>query len=858
MNLMNLLNPREPLEPPEPYNYLLLESLFADVRFALRWLRKSPGFTIVAVASLAVGIGFNTALFTVVDSLLFRPLPVAHPDRLVDVYTSATAARGGQFSTSSYPDYQDLRSGNDVFEDIVGYTPMFGALSIESGSRLAMGEVVTGNYFKTLGVPAFAGRTLLPEDDAPGAPRVAVVSYRYWVRELGSSSSLTGRTLRIRGVPYEIVGVTPPSFTGMVPILSPEVWIPVSASLDVEPVGMHDVIPSPTGSNRLERRGDRWMFIRGRLKPGRTAEQARANLAVIAARLSSEYVTTNKDRLVSVRPTRDVHFHPAADPQILPIAGGLMIVVALVLIIACLSVASMLLARASARQREIGVRIAIGAGRGRLVRQLVTETLVLSLFGAAAAVVLAWWLTTLVSAVNLPSPIPFAFNLRMDARVLVFTLVTTVAAALIAGLVPALTASRPNLVAELRGEQSGRAAGGRHWTLGDALVAGQMSITAVLLVVAALLTRSVLAAQRANLGFPVERIALVSVDASQLRYPRERVERFFDQVMVRIRGLSGVEAVGLATRPPFSVNYNRWEIWIPGVHQAGEKGTVVDVTNVSADYFKAMDVPLVSGRTFTEDDRPDTPRVAIVNETMARKFWPDQSAIGQTFRSRNSEGPVFQIVGVTADHKVTDVGEPPTPFLHVSRRQQPNAYSAIIARTRGDAGALLRDMRREIHAVEPTLAFLENQTMEDEVGMTLFPVRASAWLVSSIGLVAMLLAAVGLYGVIAYSVARRTREIGIRMALGARAATVVGSVLRQGLVIAALGLVTGVAFAVIVLYLVSTLVPRAIDGLYGIRVSDPASWFSAAAILLAVSFVANLIPAWRAAKVHPSEALRTE
>jgi predicted permease len=542
----------------------------------------------------------------------------------------------------------------------------------------------------------------------------------------------------------------------------------------------------------------------------------------------------------------------------MPIAGGLMVVVALVLLIACLNVASMLLARASGRQREIGIRLAIGAGRGRLIRQLVTETLVLSALGAIAATLLAWWVTRLASAISLPSLIPFAFNLRIDSRVLLFTLVTTVVAAMVAGLVPALMASRPNLVAELRGEQSSLGAAGRRWTLGDALVAGQMSITAVLLVVAALLTRSVLAAQRANLGFPVDRIALVSVDASQLRYSRERVEQFFDQVTARIRALSGVEAVGLTTRPPFSVNYNRWEIWIPAIHQPGEKGTVVDVTNVSSDYFKAMDVPIVAGRTFSDDDRADTPRVAVVNEAMARKFWPNQSAIGQTFRSRNSEGPIFQIVGVAADHKVTNVGEPPTPFLHVSRRQQPNAYSAIIARTRGDAGALLRDMRREIHAVEPTLAFLENQTMVDEVGMTLFPVRASAWLVSAIGLVAMLLAAVGLYGVIAYSVARRTREIGIRMALGAGSTTVVGSVMRQGLLIAALGLMAGVAAAVIVLYLVSTFAPWAIDGLYGIRVSDPASWFSAAAILLAVSLVANLIPAWRAARVHPSEALRTE
>jgi predicted lysophospholipase L1 biosynthesis ABC-type transport system permease subunit len=269
-------------------------------------------------------------------------------------------------------------------------------------------------------------------------------------------------------------------------------------------------------------------------------------------------------------------------------------------------------------------------------------------------------------------------------------------------------------------------------------------------------------------------------------------------------------------------------------------------------------VPIVAGRSFTDADRPDTPRVAIVNETMAQRFWPGQNAVGKTFRVRNSEGPVVQIVGITADHKVTTVSEPPTPFLHVSRRQQPNAYSAVIARTRGDAPALLRDMRREIHAVEPTLAFVENQTMEDEVGMTLFPIRASAWLVSAIGLVAMLLAAVGLYGVIAYSVARRTREIGIRMALGARSSVVVGGVMRHGLVIATFGLLTGVAMTIIAMYLGTIFTPQVMSGLYGIRVTDPASWFSAAVLLLAVSAVANLIPAWRAATVHPSDALRTE
>ena len=658
----------------------MLESLLADIRYALRWLRRSPAFTAVAIASLAIGIGFNTALFTIVDALLFKPLPVSHPERLVDVYTGALASRGGQYSTTSLPDYVDVKAGNEVFADVVAYTPMFGALSTDGGARLAMGEAVTGNYFDMLGVPALVGRTLHPDDDAPGAARVAVVSYRYWQRELQSTTDLSGKTLRIRGLPYAIVGVAPASFNGMVPVLSPELWIPVSASLDVEPVGMNDVTPSPTGNNRLERRGHRWLFLRARLKPGKTFEQARANVQVIASRLASEYPVTNKDRDMSARRTNDVHFHPAADQTILPIASGLMAVVGLVLLIACLNVASMLLARASSRQREIGVRLAIGAGRGRLIRQLVTETLVLAFFGALVGGVIAWWITTFAASISLPSPIPLSFSLRLDARVLAFTVIVSVAAALIAGLVPAIVASKPNLVAELRGEQKAMKIGWLRYAVGDAVVGAQLGITAILLVVAGLLTRSVLAAERTNLGIPVDRLALVSIDASQLRYSRERIEQFYDAAQQRIRQLGGVEAVGLTTRPPFTMNANRWTIWIPAVHQAGQPGINVDVASVSPDYFSAVNVPIVSGRAFTAADRPETPRVAIVNETMARRFWPNQNAVGQTFRSRNSEGPVFEVVGVAADHKIATVGEPPTPFFHVARNQQWNAYSAEIGR----------------------------------------------------------------------------------------------------------------------------------------------------------------------------------
>jgi predicted permease len=632
-------------------------------------------------------------------------------------------------------------------------------------------------------------------------------------------------------------------------------WIPVSASLDVEPVGMHDAVPSPTGTNRLDRRADRWLFMRGRLKQGATLEQARANFTVLASRLAADNPATNRDRHIAVKPTSDVHFHPSLDPVVVPIAAGLMLVVGLVLLIACANVASMLLARASSRHKEIGIRLAIGASRGRLMRQLVTEAVVLSLLGAAGGTLLAWWITSVVASLSLPLPIPLAFDLRIDGRVLGFTLGATFLAALLAGLAPALQATKPSLIADLRGEVSASHAAGRRWTLRDVLVAGQMAITALLLVVAALLTRSFIAAQSTYAGFTVNKLAIVSTDTSTLNLKPDESQRFYQQALARVTAIPGVESAALATRVPLQLNANTWEIWVPGRHRPGEHGDTVEVSTVSTDYFKTMGVGIVEGRAFADADRPDTPRVAIVNETLARRVWPGESAIGKIFRTRGGEGPPFVIVGVSADHKVRTLSELPTPFLQIPRSQRPGPYAAIIARTRGDAGALLRDMRREVLAIDPNIVFIENQTMEMQVDATLFPMRASAWLVSGVGLVAMLLAAIGLYGVIAYSVARRTKEIGIRVALGARPGTVVGLVMRQGLLVAAAGLIVGcVATAVVAL-----VGARLITGvLYHVSVSDPFSWVGAATVLLAVSALANLIPAWRASRVDPSEALRIE
>jgi predicted permease len=830
----------------------VLENILSDIRFACRWLRRSPAFTLVAVLSLATGIGFNAALFAVIDEVLFRPLPVSRPDRLVEVYTSSSD--GDVYATSSYPDLLDFKARNDVFVDMLAYSPSMAALAVGDRSRLAMGETVTGNYFPLLGVKAALGRTLLPEDDRIGAPRAAMISSRTWRRDFGADPSVVGRTIRIHGQPYTIVGVAPATFTGMFPLLSPELWTPIAFVDDVEPGGIISTVPSPTGNTRLERRGQRWMFIKGRLKDGVTPAAAAANLRLIGRQLTVEYPQTNKRLDVAAIPTSSVRIHPMADRALVPIAAAAMFAVGLVLLVACANVASMLLARASGRQKEIGIRLAIGASRRRIVQQLLSETAVMAVLGAASGIALAWAFTRLLASMPLPIPIPLTIELHIDARVLVFTAAVAVLASLVAGLAPALKSTRPNLVGELKGDTQLSHAAGRRWTLRDALVVAQIAVTMVLLVGAGLLMRSLLAAEKIDLGFRPGGLAIVSTEMNMIGYDDTRAKQFYERALEQIRALPGVQGAALAERLPLSMNYNRSQVFLPDRASRpvnDDKGIVVDNTRVSPEYFATMGIAIVRGRNFATTDTPASPGVAIINEAMARRFWPDRDPIGQQIRRRGIDGPAYTIVGIAADHKVNTVGEDQTPYIHYAVSQFPSSGESIIARTHGDAGALLAAMRKELLALEPDVLFVEQQTMATQVDATLLPIRAGAVAVTAVSAVAMLLAAVGLYGVIAYAVARRTREIGIRIALGARSRAVVALVMRQGLALATAGAALG--------SLLSLGAAKAISGaLYGVGAFDPVTWIGAIVTLFAVAAAANAVPARRAAVVDPSLALRSE
>ena len=828
-----------------------MDALIKDVRYAIRGLMRSPGFAAVAILSLGLGVGVNTAMFSLVDGLLFRPLPVESPSTLVDVFT--TGGDGDQYATSSYLDFLDLKAQNTVFADMTGYSPMFAPLSLGDRSRLVLGQIVTSNHFAMLGIQPELGRLLVPADDDPASPRVVVISHKMWAREFGGRSDIIGQSLTLRGQSYSIAGVAPPAFTGVVAILQPELWLPIAHAQEVEPAGITDSVPSPTGKTRLERRGTRFLFVKGRLKAGVTAEQANANVAVIAAQLAASNPQTNKDRKMSAVPTSKVRLLVPQAGGVLSLgAAGLMSVVGLVLLIACANVAGMLLARASARRREISVRLAIGASRKQLIQQLLVEGLVLGALGAVAAVAMAAGLIRAVLSMKLPLPVNVDLDMRLDWRVLAFSVVIAALAGIIAGLMPALKASAPSLVSDLRGEAPAARVAGRRWSLRDGLVVAQVALTSVLLVVAGLLMRSLDASEKADVGFRTHGVAVLGFDADMVRYSPEKSEQFWTDALARVRSMPGVESAATSTSTiPFEFNFSQNEFHIDNrTYAEGKTGEVIEVREVSPGYFQTLDIRLVEGRDVLDSDRPTSPNVAWVNQTMAKKFWPNESAIGHTITIVATKA-AYQIVGVFADHKNHGVLEKPLPFVHLATLQKPARYNTILARTSGDADLLLASMRRELLSMEPALVFMNNSTMEKNLATSLMPARVGAVLASAFGALGMLLASLGLYGVIAFSVARRTREIGVRLALGARPDGVLALVMRQGLTLAALGLLIGGVLAAGAARLISQL-------LYQVSPLDPLAWGLAIVAMLGASTLANLVPARRAMRVDPMTALRTD
>ena len=830
-----------------------LEDLHRDLGYALQGARRRPGFTFVAVASLAIPIGSNTAVFTIVDSLLFAPLQVSRPAQLVDVYTSDPGVE--RYSSSSYPDYLDLRAENDVFTDMAAHSSMVAAVRVDEDVDLVTGETVTGNYFQLLGLRPVLGRLLAPADDRPGATRVAVISTGFWERAFGRDPGVLGRSLRIRSQPYLVVGVAPPGFAGMVPVFRADLWTAMTWVSDVATVGIRSFVDSP-GETTLERRGERWLFVKGRLRDGVILAEAAANLDVIMANLAAAYPDSNEDRQLSLALTDDERLPPQWAGGVDFVSAGLMLVVGVVLLVACANVMGMLLARAAGRRREIGVRLAVGAGRGRLVRQLLTESLVLSSLAAGAGLALAWTLLRLLAAAPLLSGMadPITFEFVLGARAFLFTAALTAGVGVVAGLVPALHATQPNLVRDLNGAIAIARVGGRRWVLRDALVAVQLAVTVPLLVLAGLTVRYVIGPIGVSPGFDPDRVAAVGTDLATIGYGRNRADRFLRDALERVQSMPGVETASLASRAPMDVSFSRQNVLVPGLHGPADRGASVDTTDVSADYFDTLGVSLLQGRSFsTTVDTTESPHVVIVSEAMANRFWPAETAVGRRFRLSEWDGREYEVIGVSADYKFNSPWEEPGPYLHLAASQRPRTRAVLLARTTGDAATLAADIRGELRRMEPDVFFfLEGDTLRETSAVRMRPTRVAAYVASASGVMALALGAIGLYGVVAYLVMRRSRELAIRAALGARSSALLGLVLATGGWVVVFGAGSGAVLA----FVATRVVTQMTSG--GVPPADPVVWAGALLLTVAVAAAAHIGPARRVMRLDLTRVLHVE
>lgn len=814
-----------------------MSHLVQDLKYAVRMLVKSPVFTVAAVATLALGIGLNAAVFSAVRSILLRPLPgVEAPEKLVQIYRHWP---GIEYGSVSIPHYQDLRDRTDeVFEDVAAYyfTPM--SLSVDGRSERTMGMAVSANFFQTYGVRPALGRVFHPVEESvgPGAHPVVVLGHAFWTSRFGADPGVLGRRVTLNGYTFEVVGVAPPDFRGPVNFANVPIYVPLMMQREIQP-----------GFDLIEARGNNMMTAVARLRDGVTLAQAADRVEALLTRLREEYPDAYDTQVGHTLVLQnEAGLHPMFRNAQMGMSAVMMAVVALLLLIACVNVANLFLARARERRREMGIRLSLGAGGRRLIQQLLTESLVFSALAGAVGMGLAWVAVRILGRIRPPLEGPWDFGVTLDTSVLLYAAVVSLAAGVLFGLAPALQAARPEMVSAVKGDLDGGRSGSR---LSRGLVVFQVALSLLLLISSGLFLRSLQGATSIDPGFEdPSSLVLASVDPGLQGYDDARARDFLRQLTERVAALPGVTAAGLVDEPPLGLGGSDRGVGIPGYEfTEGERRSIMYAI-ASPGYFEAMGIPLVAGRTFTDQDDESGPPVIIVNRRFAERFWPGESALGKIVQTAGEDR---QVIGVVETGKYRSLGEEPSEYMWLPHEELFRTGMTLVARTRGAPDNVLAEVRRLVRELDPDLPVFDVQTMENRMGIVLLPARLGGTVLGLFGLLGLTLAAVGIYGVMAYSVAQRRRELGIRVALGADRGMVLRLVLGEGMRLAVVGTLLGLAGAAAAARLVQGL-------LYNVSALDPVAFGGVPAVLLAVAAAAVYLPARRAAGADPMRALRGE
>jgi macrolide transport system ATP-binding/permease protein len=821
----------------EAWQFQWLEHLATDLRVGFRMLWHSPGFSVLAILCLTLGIGANAAVFSWVEGILFRPYPaVVHQERLMALSGTARGETGA--TELSWADYADLQKNCTLFDAFFVSKITGTTLDIGDRAERTIGSIVSANYFDAIGVHPILGRGFEPgEDTGNAAHPVTVISYQLWQGRFKGDPDIVGKTQRLNGVVHTIVGVAPQGFYGTFVGWAMQFWVPAS---------MEGIFEA--GGYKLEDRGARWIEAYARLKPGVTAQQAQQELSAVASRLETDYPLTNRGRSVQLWPLWQTPFNNAG--TLLPTLGIMLAVVVCVLLIACANVGNLLLVRSFARRHEMTVRAAIGAGRGRLLKQLLTEGMILSVLAAGGGLLVAHWCRhALVLLFPARAGVSMYLPGELDWRVLALTAGVCVLSTLLLGLVPAIQTSKIDLAAALKSEMSGVVGGHRKSWVRSGLVVVQVSLSFVLLVGAGLLIQSLQKIRTTSPGFTTHRVLNTAVDIVSAGYDVPRAKAFQDELIDRVLALPGVESAAFARVTPLGYGtYSSSPIAVDGYNVPPEEEPTVEYNEVGPAYFATMGIPLVSGREFTRADDESAALVAIVNETMASQFWKGKNPIGQRVQVK---GRWMQIVGVARDSKYESMREPLKPFFYVPRRQNFSLGGSLNIRTPLSAETMATALAREIQALDGNLALYEVITLQEQVDRSTSAQKVAVTLLGVLGSLALLLAAIGLYGVMSYAVSQSTRELGLRMALGARASNLLRLIVSQGLSLTAAGIVLGTAAALALTRLLG-------NYLYRVSPRDPLAYGSAFLVMLAAALAACLLPAWRATRTDPMRALREE